>query len=190
MKCFKCGSFCIGVFCKNCKRILSEFSLNFRVIDGIRIYYFYPYSEIKELIYSKHKIYGSFVFNALAKLTFKEFAKKFELKKDFINAIPLDDRIDPFYSHSAILANALRSKNIKPIFNALKARSDFKYFNKTLEQRVNNPRNFILSKKINNPIILVDDVITSGLSMKDAINACKKEQNFVLFGLTLANAKE
>lgn len=189
MKCIKCGRFSFGLICQICKQSLKNPTLSSREISGVKIYSFYPYLEIKDLIFSKHKEYGRFVFNTLAKQSFKEFSKNFKFGEK-INIIAIDDRIISGYSHTAILAKNLKNKELIPLYNCLQDSSNIRYSGKNLEFRIQNKRKFILKKIPKYPVILVDDVITSGLTFSSAIEICKKNNICVLFGLTLANAKE
>ncbi len=156
---------------------------------GFKVYSFYKYSEISHLLYSKHRFYGYFVFNALAKLSFAQF-KHFFNPKLCINALALDDRVqDYLYSHSAILARHLKTPFIKPIYRVLQAQNQVKYSGKTIAFRQKNKRKYKLLKKIKHPVILVDDVVTTGLSLLEAKKILEKNEISVLFALVLADAK-
>ncbi len=163
MRCLKCGSFTFKFICKNCKRVLSEFESGCRDIDGFKVYSFYKYDDIKSLIHSKHRMHGHFVFRELAKLSFSKFADTFKFDSN-VNVVSIDDQISSGYSHTAVLAHAMKREFLKPIYGALRATNKVKYSGKTLEFRKNNPRNFKLLKEVNNPVILVDDIITTGSS--------------------------
>jgi len=191
LRCFNCKGFTLLGFCEHCLEELSEFSLGVRELEGgFKVYSFYKYSELKHLLHSKHYFYGYFVFNALAKLSFAKF-KEFFNPDVKVNAIALDDRVENLlYSHSAILSKHLKSKNIKPIFRALQAKNHLKYSGKSLNFRKQNKRNFKLLKEIQNPVILVDDIITTGLSILEAKKVLEKNRISVLFALVLADAKE
>lgn len=179
------------MFCKNCLKILGETSLRYRQVDDLRVYYFYNYSDISKLLFSKHKMHGSSVYKTLAKLTFTPFAKKLSLENYAkITALGLDDNVKSGYSHSAILAKALKNKQIIPLFNALRAQNNVKYAGKSLEFRRKNPRGFKLLKKIKNPVILADDIITTGTSLNEAKSVLEKAGCQVLFGIVLADARE
>jgi len=103
--------------------------------------------------------------------------------------LPIDDRVHFGYSHTAILANALRAKNLKPIFHTLHAISKISYSGRDLQFRQNNPRNFKILKKITAPVILVDDIVTTGTTILEARNTLEKAGVKVLFALVLADAK-
>ena len=159
-----------------------------RELEGFKIYSFYGYSEIKELIHSKHHMHGLFIYKNLAKFAFKKFAENFNFPEQ-IYALAIDDRVHNGYSHTAILANELRAKNLKPIFHTLHATSSVSYSGKDLKFRQNNPRNFKILKKITVPVILVDDIVTTGTTILEARDTLQKAGIDALFALVLADAK-
>ncbi|OCR89324.1 transformation system protein [Campylobacter fetus subsp. testudinum] len=189
MRCLKCGSFTFKFICKNCKMILSEFESGCRDIGGFKVYSFYRYDDIKSLIHSKHHMHGHFVFRELAKLSFSKFADAFKFESK-VDIIAIDDQISSGYSHTAVLIHAMKREFLKPIYGALRATNGVKYSGKSLEFRKNNPRNLKLLKDISNPVILVDDIITTGTSMKEAKNLLLSYGKTPLFGLVLADARE
>lgn len=187
MRCFKCGSFSLFVFCKVCKKILSEPTLGVRKFKNFNVYHFYNYSEIKELIYSKHSLYGSAIFRALARLSFSKIARNLELQTD-VYALPIDDKNENGYSHTAILAKACKSDKISVLYHALHASNDVKYSGKDLKFRQKNPRNFKLLKNINKPVILIDDIVTTGSTLLQAKQICEKNKIPVVCAIVLADA--
>jgi competence protein ComFC len=129
------------------------------------------------------------VLNQIAKHTFGEFAKSFNFE-DKVAAIGIDDVSQNGYSHTAILAKALKSSSITPVYRALRATNKVKYSGQSYDFRRKHPRNFSVCLKGVEYVILVDDVVTSGLTLKEASECLKKEGIDVLFALTLADAKE
>lgn len=185
MLCFNCSKPTFKIFCKKCENELMQLECKRRVLDdGLEVFSFYRYSKIKHLLNHKHYLSGYFILNKLAKLSFKRF--DFMLDKNTV-AIGLDDDCSNGYSHTAILLRHI--KNIKPIFNALKAQNKIIYKGKSLSFRKRNKRKYYLTKEINSPVILVDDILTSGESMKEAKKVLKKHKIEVLFGVVLADAK-
>ena len=191
MRCYNCHSFTLLAFCEDCEKQLSEFSLGIRELDkGFKVYSFYKYSDIRHLLHSKHKFYGYFVLNSLAKLSFARFVEFFPINFK-ISAIALDDRVeDMLYSHSAILAKHLKSKFIRPKFASLHSSSKIKYSGKSMDFRLKNKRKYKLLKELTSPVILVDDVLTSGSSLLEARDFLKEREIETLFALVLADAKE
>jgi len=189
MRCLSCRKFSLKTICTTCQSHLLYSQLKVRVVeDNFKIYSFFDYSEISHLLYAKHHFYGSFVYKALANLSFKHFAKIFRFYSK-INVLPIDDRTKSLYSHTAILANAMRSDEIVPIFSALHSTSNVSYSGKDLIFRLKHPRNFKILKQPKFPVILVDDIVTTGTTIIEAKRTLQKSGCEVLFALTLADAK-
>lgn len=190
MRCFNCHSFSLLAFCDECVDELGEFSLGVRELEkGFKVYSFYKYHEISHLLHSKHHFYGYFVLNHLAKLSFSKFKDFFDPEVK-INALALDDRVqDLLYSHSAILAKHLKTRFIKPLYGVIHAQNNVRYSGKSMAFRQKNKRKYKLLKEIKHPVILVDDVVTTGSSLVEAKKILEKNKISVLFALVLADAK-
>lgn len=189
MKCITCESLSLQIICKKCQTNLLEPSFHKRELEkDFYNYSFYALSDIEDLIKSKYYFHGDRVFNILAKLSFAKFSKNFNLNDEII-AIAIDDHTRHEFSHTAILAKHLNSDIISPKFNCLKATNIVKYAGKDLEFRKNNPRKFKVSNMRNKTLILCDDLITTGTTILEAKKALEKQNNKVLFSLTLADAK-
>ena len=189
MKCLTCENLSFQIICKKCQKNLIEPSFHKRELEkNFFNYSFYALTDIEDLITSKYYFHGDRVFNILAKISFSKFSQNFNLK-DEILAIPIDDHTRHDFSHTAILVKHLKSKIITPKYNCLKATNIIKYAGKDLEFRKNNPREFKISNIRNKTIILCDDLITTGSTILEAKKALEKQNNKVLFSLTLADAK-
>ncbi len=70
------------------------------------------------------------------------------------------------------------------------AQNRVSYAGKTLQYRIENPRNFIYKGTSSVDAILVDDIITTGITLQEAQNVLLSHGVNVLFALTLADAKE
>ena len=191
MRCYNCHNITLFSFCLKCKRELGEFSLGIRKLDNnFKVYYFYKYNDIKHLLYSKHKFHGYFIYNFLSKIISSKFKDIFCVD-EIINVIAIDDRVENMlYSHCAIIAKNLKTDYIKPIFNVLKSTNLVKYSGKDLKFREKNKRKFKLLKNIKYPVILVDDIVTTGSTILEAREILEKNKIKVLFALVLADAKE
>lgn len=188
MYCVNCGYFSLRLFCKNCKDVLKIPSYIQRKLEcGLDVFSFYNYSEIKKLLLCKHKVSGYFIYKALASYSFKNFAKNYQGLKAY--SVALDDEINGGYSHTAILNHHLKSENIKPLHNVIYAKNKVKYSGKSLEYRQKHKRGYYLKKVVDKPVILVDDIITTGLSLTQAYKLCMQNDINVLFALTLADAR-
>lgn len=189
MKCLSCDSLSFQIICKTCQNNLLKPSLFKREIEkDFYVYSFYSFSELEDLINSKYEFYGDLVYEILAKKSFEVFAKDFKFNEK-IYSLSIDDHTRHEFSQTAILNKHLNSKNIKPIYKNLLASNIVKYAGKDLEFRQKNKRDFKGLKLKNKKLILVDDLITSGTTIKEAKEYCEKANNEVLFALTLADAK-
>ncbi len=189
MRCISCECLSWNIICKECQTNLLQASFNKRELENdFFVYNFYEYEEIKNLISTKYKFHGDRVFNILAKLAFKKFSNNFNFTTNVV-AIPIDDHTRHGFSQSAILARYLKSKNIKPIYNTLKATNIVKFAGKDLEFRQNNQRNFIYTGTNNLQVILVDDLVTTGLTILEAKECLENHGCEVLFALTLSDAR-
>lgn len=189
MLCLTCKNLSFEIICKDCQKNLLTPSFHKRELDdGFFNYSFYSLSELEDLLNSKYHFFGDRVFNILAKLSFEKFAQNFSFPSKIL-AIPIDDHTRHDFSHTAILAKHLKSDIITPKYNTLKATNIVKYAGKDLEFRLKNPRKFKVTKLSNQVTILCDDLITTGATINQAKKALEKENNQVLFSLTLADAK-
>ena len=188
MKCLMCESLSLSHICSTCRDTYLTPSIYKRKINhNIEVISFYKYSQIKDLLHTKHTDLGYYIYKILAKLAFSKFALEFNFNSKLVS-IAIDDNIKSGYSHTAILNKALTCRDIKPIFSKLRATNDISYSGKSKEFRLMNPRNFKLSDFSEKNIILVDDIITTGSTLSQAIQTISSNKKEVLFCLTLADA--
>lgn len=169
--------------------MLAELSVQTRVLEGgFKVYYFYDYESVRQLILSKHHLHGRLIFKALASFSFAHFHKYFTPDTK-IQLIPLDDRPKHSFSHTAVLVRALSSTMLRPLYHSLHSGSDVLYQGKSLKYRKENKRKYQVLKLPNHPVILVDDIVTTGLSLQEAKQTLEKRGVKVLFALVLADAR-
>ena len=187
MKCLMCESLSLKHICPSCQELFLQASLYKRKLpNGVTVISFYKYQEIKELLFTKHTDLGFHIYNILADLSLKKFAQEFEFEEKIVS-IPVDDAITNGYSHTAILNKKLQSKYIQPLYNKLRAKNSISYSGKSKAFRFLNPRNFQVKNFQQSQLILVDDIITTGLTLTQAIEVLKQNKKEVLFCLTLAD---
>ncbi len=187
MKCLMCENLSFSHICTQCQRAFLQPSIYKRKLPGnTDVISFYKYNDIKELLHTKHTDLGYYVYTILAKNAFEGFAKAFKYDTT-VASIAIDDNIHNAYSHTAILNKHLKSNSIRPLFNKLRAKNQITYSGKTKEFRLLNPRGFSLQAFQENNLILVDDIITSGSTLTQAIQTIKDNEKNVLFCLTLAD---
>jgi len=186
MRCLVCGALSLPHICKSCQNTLLAPNLTKRrILKDLEVYSFYSYEEIEELLHYKYHHVGKYIYAILAKLTFAKFAQEFEYAA---SVVPIDARLSKAgYSHTAVLARAMATRYLRPRYHLLYATNDISYAGKSLEYRLANPRGFVY-RGGEEEVILVDDVVTTGTTLKEAKSAVEKAGGRVLFALTLADA--
>jgi len=188
VRCQLCLSFSWQPLCKNCLNTILAPTPSKRVLpSGLEVYSFYKYSEIKNLLHTKHTYQGAKVFSLLSKNALLPFIKNLTCKDIF--ALPIDDHVRSGYSHSAILVKEL-GFHVKPLYAKLRAQNHTRYSGQKLSVRKRNKRDFMLTCKSGIDVILVDDIITTGATLEEAYVTCKNHGVNVLCALTLADARE
>jgi len=187
MKCLMCESLSLKHICSSCIELFLTPSLYKRSLsNGIQVISFYKYSEIKRLLHTKHTDLGFYIYKILADLSFKKFAQEFQYEKELVT-IAIDDNVKGDYSHTAILNKSLESSHLKPLFNKLRAQNEISYSGKTKQFRLLNPRDFEFKSFEERSVVLVDDIVTTGSTLSQAIEVLQRENKEVLFCLTLSD---
>jgi len=187
MKCLLCENFSFSHICKNCQETFLTPALYKRKLLGIEVLSFYKYSEIKNLLLTKHTDLGYYMYKILAKNSFKKFAQSFVFESPIVSIAIDDVPSQGGYSHTAIINKELQSSSIQPLYDKLRAKNKVSYAGKSKEFRLLNPRNFELKPFEEKELILVDDIITSGATLTQAIQIMQAHKKEVLFCLTLAD---
>ncbi|MCW8954932.1 MAG: phosphoribosyltransferase family protein [Sulfurimonas sp.] len=188
MKCLMCESFSLTHICSTCQTTFLTPSIYKRkILNNIEVISFYKYRDIKTLLHTKHTDLGYYIYSILAKNSLKFFADEFSYP-DIITSIAVDDYAHNGYSHTAVLNKALKNKCIIPKFNKLRAKNRVSYSGKSREFRLLNPREFQLKDIDTKEVILVDDIITTGLTLNSAIKTIQNSNKNTLFCITLADA--
>ncbi len=190
MKCLLCSSWSLTHICKACQTENLQPSLYKRKIRGnIDVYSFYKYRDIEKLLHTKHTDLGFYIYSLLAKIAFERFSKNFSFE-EHVASLGVDEHVKHGYSHTAILNRALKSEYIHPHFNKLKAQSKETYSGKSFQYRLLHPRRFEIKAFKEEYAILVDDIVTTGMTLTQAAEALEREGKEVLFCLTLADAEK
>ena len=191
MRCYSCSSFSLPIICKTCKEQLFSTTIGTRTIGTLDVISFYKYTSVESLLLSKHKPEGYRIYKALAHMTMKPFIEEFVESDDrIVYIVGVDEFVKSGYAHVALLTHAMKTKYSKPLHSVLMARNRVNYSGRDLQFRLANPRDFIYSGKTNIDVILVDDIITTGITLQEAQNVLMQSGVNVLFALTLADVEE
>jgi competence protein ComFC len=162
-----------------------------RKIGSLDVISFYKYANLESLLLTKHKPEGYRIYKALAEMTMKPFIKEFIESDDrIVYIIGVDEHVKVGYAHVAILTKSMKTVYSIPLFASLLAQNRVHYAGKDLQFRLENPRNFKYTGKKNIDAILVDDIITTGITLQEAQKVLIANGVNVLFALTLADVNE
>ncbi len=188
MRCLLCESWSWSHICNTCRQDQLTPSFYTRTITGkLSVHSFYKYDEIEPLLLTKHTDLGFHIYRILAKTAFGMYAKRFETDEP-VAVISVDDHARHGYSHTALLARAMKREQLLPRFGMLRDRSGHRYSGKDFQFRLTHPRQFELKPFPEKRVILVDDILTTGLTLTQAVECLEMAGKEVLFCLTLAEA--
>ena len=139
---------------------------------------------------TKHTPQGYQVYRALAKISFKPFIENF-ISQDprKIYVVGVDEHVKYGYSHVALLTHEMSHRRVKVLYGTLMAQNEVNYSGKKLQYRLENPRKFLYRGRRGIDVILVDDIITTGTTLREAKEVLEKSGINLLFALTLADVE-
>ena len=191
MRCFSCSKLSIPILCEVCVNQLFRTTIGTRTIGTLDVISFYKYATLESLLLTKHKPEGYRIYKALANMTMKPFIEEFaENAEGDVYIIGVDEYVKSGYAHVALLTRTMKSKKTIPLHSTLMAQNRVNYAGKDLQFRLANPRNFKYTGKKNIDVILVDDIITTGITLQEAQKVLMQHGVNVLFALTLADVEE
>jgi len=191
MRCFSCSKLSIPILCEVCVNQLFRTTIGTRTIGTLDVISFYKYATLESLLLTKHKPEGYRIYKALANMTMKPFIEEFaENAEGDVCIIGVDEYVKSGYAHVALLTRTMKSKKTIPLHSTLMAQNRVNYSGKDLQFRLANPRNFKYTGKKNIDVILVDDIITTGITLQEAQKVLMQHGVNVLFALTLADVEE
>ena len=191
MRCFSCSKLSLKIICKTCTEHLFVPTISTRKVGTLDVISFFQYSTIEALLHSKHKPEGYRIYKALANMTMKPFIKEFvESDERDVYIVGVDEYVKSGYAHVALLTRSMKTKFSIPQYSSLMAQNRVNYSAKSLQFRLENPRDFLYTGKSNIDVILVDDIITTGITLQEAQKVLISHGVNVLFALTLADVEE
>jgi len=166
-------------------------TISTRKVGTLDVISFFKYSALETLLHTKHKPEGYRIYKALANMTMKPFIEEFvESDNRDVYIVGIDEYVKSGYSHVALLTRAMKTKSAITLHSTLMAQNRVNYSGKDLQFRLENPRDFLYKGKSNIDVILVDDIITTGITLQEAQKVLLSHGVNVLFALTLADVEE
>jgi len=189
LRCLSCSTLSFKIFCKSCQIKLLTPNLYKREVEDLLVYSLFKYSDISEILTTKHTPIGYRVYKFLGKEILKPFIEEFIKNYNReVYIIGVDEKVKNGYSHIALLTHQLKMAKVKPLHSKLIAKSNITYSGKSREFREKNSREFIYSGKRDIEAILIDDIITTGTTLKEAKEVLERSGVDILFALTIASA--
>ena len=191
MRCYSCSKLSYKILCQTCQEQLFKPTITTKKVGTMDVISFYRYSTIGSLLHSKHKPEGHRIYKALAEITMKPFMKEFMENNDGeVYIVGIDEHVKSGYAHVSLLTKAMKSKTSIPQHASLMATNRVSYSGKSLQFRLDHPRDFIYTGVEDVHAILVDDIITTGITLQEAQKVLMQHGVNVLFALTLADVEE
>ena len=191
MRCFSCSKLSFNIICKTCEKQLFVPTISTRKVGTLDVISFFKYSTLESLLLTKHKPEGYRIYKILAKMTMKPFIEEFVESDDRpVYIVGIDEHVKSGYAHVALLTRAMKTKHSIPQHSALMAGNRVNYSGKTLQYRLEHPRDFIYTGKSDIDVILIDDIVTTGITLQEAQKVLMAYGVNVLFALTLADVEE
>jgi len=191
VRCLSCRKWSFEVICPLCQEYLLTPSVSTRSIAGVDIISLFRYRSIDWLLLSKHHAIGYRIFRFFGRKYLRPFLQAFEEGlEDCAYLIPIDDIPSNGYSHTAVMAHQAATGRIKALYGVLRAKNRIRYSGQSLSFRLKNPREFIYTGPKGVDVILLDDIVTSGLTISQAHQVLTNFGVRVLFALTVADARE
>ena len=190
MRCFSCHRFTLKTVCRECRERLFVPTITKRKVGTLEVISFYRYSVLEPLLLHKHRPEGYRIFRDLANVTLKPFIENF-VRQDPkpVAIVGIDETVKNGYSHVAAMTRQMKTRSSTPLHASLLSRNSVNYAGKTLQYRLNHPRDFRYHGPEGIDVILVDDIITTGITLQEAQQTLREHHINVLFALTLADAK-
>ena len=149
MRCFSCSKLSLKIICKICEEQLFVPTVSTRKVGTLDVISFFKYSTLESLLLTKHKPEGYRIYKSLAKMTMKPFIEEFVESDDRdVYIVGIDEHVKSGYAHVALLTRAMKTKHSIPQHSALMSKNRVNYSGKTLQYRLEHPRDFIPVKVI------------------------------------------
>jgi len=151
----------------------------------------FKYQNIAPFLLAKHTPTGYRLYRYFARKHIAPFLRAFaEGLERPARLIGIDEVPRGGYSHTAILSHLGSVPGLKALPASLLAKNRVDYAGKTLQYRLNNPRDFRYRGPSNIEVILIDDIITTGSTLGEAHRLLMASGVEVLFALTLADVRD
>ncbi|HIP60947.1 MAG TPA: ComF family protein [Sulfurovum sp.] len=191
MRCLSCHRFSVPIICKSCDQKLLVPNITKRKIGTLEVISLFKYKNIESFLLTKHTPVGFRIYKYFGKKFITPFIDKFAKEaREELGLISIDEQVHSGYAHTALLSHFVDNSFVGVQHSKLLAKNSVNYAGKSLQYRLENPRNFQYTGKKDIQVILIDDIITTGVTLQEAQIELKRHGVDVLFAVTLADARE
>ncbi len=191
MRCLSCHKLSFSIICQSCDKRLLVPTVTKRKVGTLEVVSLFKYKNIETFLLTKHTPVGFRIYKYLGKKFVAPFVDNFiQNIEEEISVVAIDEKVNSGYSHTALLSHFVTDNNALVSHAKLLAKNSVNYAGKSLSFRLENPRNFSYTGKPNIQVILIDDIITTGVTLQEAQMELMRHGVEVIFALTLADARE
>jgi len=191
MRCLSCHRLSWRVICPDCHARLFVPSTTRRKVGTLEVVSLFKYKHIAPFLLTKHTPAGYRLYRYFSKAFFKPFLDDFASHIDTaVTLVAIDEQVQSGYAHTALLSHDARGPKILTAHGTLLAQNRISYAGKSLQFRLENPREFSYTGAHGLEVILIDDIITTGVTLQEAQGELEAHGVEVLFALTLADARD
>ncbi len=191
MRCLSCRKFSGKVICERCHTQLMKPTVSTRKVGTLDVISLFPYRTIAPFLLRKHSPVGYRIYRYFAKRQIAPFLEAFAEGIDGrVWLIGIDEFPASGYAHTAVLTRYGRVRKMPNLSAALVAKNRVNYAGKSLRYRLAHPRNFRYRGPSGIRAVLIDDIVTTGATLREAYTVLRDSGVEVLFALTLADARE
>ncbi|MFD2211753.1 ComF family protein [Virgibacillus halophilus] len=171
-RCRYCSRMSPDTVCRDCILWQRKFDGDDPLTENYAIF---TYGELMQAMIAKWKYRGDYAVGHAFRYAFLQgFQKKFGKCKDFV-AVPIPLSADRYKERGFNQAQMLASFLPANVSEALSRVSGEKQSKKTRKQRLSAQNPFRVNSPINKPVILVDDIYTTGTTLRHAAAILKKQ---------------
>lgn len=191
MRCLSCRKFSLDVICDRCHMQLLKPTVSTRKAGTLDVISLFGYRTVAPFLLRKHGPVGYRLYRYFARKQIAPFLEAFaEGIDERVWLVGVDEYPASGYSHTAILTRYGRVEKMPNLPGALVARNRVNYAGKTLRYRLENPRDFLYRGPSGIRAVLIDDIVTTGVTLQEAHSLLRRSGVEVVFALTLADARE
>ncbi|WP_120944906.1 ComF family protein [Helicobacter labacensis] len=191
MRCVLCETWVrpFSLVCAPCDSLLTPTILK-RALGGISVYGFYLYDEVKVLLKSKYHDIGSRLLALLARKARSSFLQQVYPTLNLphpLHGVCIDDTLKRAYAPTAvILRQFCQYSPFSPLYYQLRATQEITYAGQSLAFRQSHSKGFIYKGQEGLDCFLLDDILTTGTTMQQALQTLAHAGVRVHFGVVLA----